>query len=477
MADLSAHTAFAEKACTFLTASPDPYHAVENSVTKLEAAGYVQLRKREAFAGKLKPGGKYYYTINRTTLVAFCVGGKYQSGNGFKIIGGHTDSPNLKVKPKSLRSASGCIQLGVECYGGGLWHTWFDRDLGISGRVLVRNENGTVVQKFIKIDDPVARVSSLCIHLQTADERSSFKINKEEHMSPILGTQTVLEKSAEDALSGGSDDPWRSGHEPLLLKLLVDKLALDDVEQIADFELNLFDTQPASIGGINKEFLNSARLDNLATVFVSIEALIAFSTSDALVEDSDISLVALFDHEEVGSQSAHGAGSPVMAEAVKRISSALSEKQHELDPDLYSVALRKSFMLSVDQAHAVHPNYSSKHEKNHSPKMNKGVVIKTNQNQRYTTNGVTGFIVRELTRKAGIQPIQEFVVRNDCPCGSTIGPIIAATTGIRAVDVGMPQLSMHSCREVMGISDLTNGLELFTAFFKLFREIDDNLEG
>jgi aspartyl aminopeptidase len=142
-----------------------------------------------------------------------------------------------------------------------------------------------------------------------------------------------------------------------------------------------------------------------------------------------------------------------MVEAVKRISSALSEKQHELDPDLYSVALRKSFMLSVDQAHAIHPNYSSKHEKNHSPRMNKGVVIKTNQNQRYTTNGVTGFIVRELTRKASIQPIQEFVVRNDCPCGSTIGPIIAATTGIRAVDVGMPQLSMHSCREVMGVSD------------------------
>jgi aspartyl aminopeptidase len=215
----------------------------------------------------------------------------------------------------------------------------------------------------------------------------------------------------------------------------------------------LFDTQPACLGGIKDEFVYSARLDNQATCFVSIESLIAHTNSEIFENDVDISMVCLFDHEEVGSQSSHGAGSPVISEAVRRISTALSNNPGTLDPDLYSASLRKSFLFSVDQAHALHPNFPSKHEKNHAPLMNKGVVMKTNQNQRYTTNSVTGFVVRELVRKAGVTPVQEFVVRNDCPCGSTIGPIIAANTGIRAVDAGMPQLSMHSCREVMGIVD------------------------
>ena len=446
------------------------------------------------FDGKLSPGGRYFYTANHTTLVAFAVGTRYQSGNGFKIIGGHTDSPNLKVKPRSKRSASGCIQLGVECYGGGLWHTWFDRDLGISGRVLVRKRSEeaagdrgggeTIVQRLVKIDRPVARVSTLCIHLQTADERKAFKVNKEDHMTPILGMQpaaAVLADAAKAQLTSGEqdislDDPWSKDQEPLILDLLAGELGIDRAD-IADFELNLFDCQPASLGGIKKEFLNSARLDNLATCFVATEALAEYAESGALESDEDISLIALFDHEEVGSQSAQGAGSPVMAEAVRRISSALSNHPHTLDPDIFSASIRQSFVFSVDQAHAVHPNYASKHEKNHAPKMNSGVVMKTNQNQRYATNGVTGFIVREICRRAKLVPVQEFVVRNDCPCGSTIGPIISANTGIRTVDAGMPQLSMHSCREVMGIADLTNGLDLFKAYFKHFREIDNAIEG
>jgi aspartyl aminopeptidase len=175
--------------------------------------------------------------------------------------------------------------------------------------------------------------------------------------------------------------------------------------------------------------------------------------------------------------SAHGAGSPIVSEALRRISTALSDNPGVLDPDLYSASIRKSFLFSVDQAHAIHPNFPNKHEKSHSPLMNNGVVVKNNQNQRYTTNSVTGFIIREIVRKAGIQPVQEFVVRNDCPCGSTIGPILSAATGIRTVDAGMAQLSMHSIREVMGIIDLTNGFELFEAFFTHFRDVDDCLEG
>lgn len=471
--DISQHYELAEKACAFLSASPDPFHAVANSIAKLEAVGFEAIRKRDPFAGKLKPGGKYYYTINHSTLVAFTVGEKYESGNGFSVIGGHTDSPNLKVKPVSKKegSAGGVVQLGVECYGGGLWHTWFDRDLGLSGRVLIRSKDGQdhISQKLVKLDTPVARVSTLCIHLQSADERKAFAVNKETHTVPIMGTQTVLEKSAEDQLNS----EWQKGHHSRLLQAIAKKLDVD-VSQIADMELNLYDVQPASLGGLEREFLNSARLDNLATVFCSVEALMAHSAD--LSDSQDVCLVALFDHEEVGSNSAHGAGSPVMMEAVRRISSALSTHQGVLDPDLYSACMRKSFIVSCDQAHAVHPNYAAKHESNHSPKIHGGIVLKTNSNQRYTTNSVTGFVIRELARKAKVKT-QEFVVRNDCPCGSTIGPILSANTGIRTVDIGMPQLSMHSCREVMGIVDLTNGLELFKAFFANFRALDDQMEG
>ena len=314
MTDYSQHMPFAEKACTFLSNSPDPYHACANMISRLEEVGFTRLSKREKFAGRLEPGGKYYYTCNKTTLVAFAVGAKYKSGNGFKIIGGHTDSPNLKVKPRSKRSASGCVQLGVECYGGGLWHTWFDRDLGISGRVLVRtkseeDEKESIVQRFVKIDKPVARVSTLCIHLQTAEERRAFKVNKEEHMTPILGTQPAADVLAEGAKAQltGSDaqDVWAKEQEPLLLDLLASELGIDK-KDIADFELNLFDVQPASLGGIKSEFLNSARLDNLATCFVASEALAQYSESGALENDEDISLIALYDHEEIGSQSAQG---------------------------------------------------------------------------------------------------------------------------------------------------------------------------
>ncbi len=430
------------KACEFLTASPDPFHAVANSIVKLEAAGFEHIRKRDPFV--LQPGGKYYYTINHSTLVAFTVGAEYMPGNGFVIIGGHTDSPNLKAKPVSKKTSNGCVQLGVECYGGGLWHTWFDRDLGISGRVLIRKEDGRIEQQFVNLSTPIARVSTLCIHLQSPEERKAFAVNKETHTSPIIGTQTVLERGAEEQLNNSD---LENRHEPALLQAIAKKLGVK-VSQMADMELNLYDVQPASIGGLANEFLYSARLDNLATVFCSIEALVDHSSD--LSKANDVSLVALFDHEEIGSQSAHGAGSPVMGEAVRRISFALAGETY--NPDVYASCVRNSFVLSCDQAHAVHPNYASKHEANHAPKLNGGVVIKTNSNQRYTTNGVTGFVIRELGRKANV-PIQEFVVRNDCPCGSTIGPIISANTGIRTVDVGMPQLSMHSCREVMGIAD------------------------
>jgi aspartyl aminopeptidase len=425
----------AQKACDFLTASPDPFHAVHNCVQKLQSAGFQPLDSSEPFTGQLEAGGKYYYIVEHSTLVAFAVGSKHVAGSsfGFHMVGGHTDSPNLKIKPKSKRSASGCTLLGVECYGGGLWHTWFDRDLSVSGRVLVQKKGGKdskfaqTEQRLVNLNDPIARISTLCIHLQTAEERQGFTVNKENHTSPIIATESIqskendaakekLEKDATEQLNSSSNSSkWREAQEPLLLEALAEKLGVDK-EEIVDFELNLYDTQPASMGGITKEFLYSARLDNLATVFCAMEALADYTTaSDSTFKDSaDVSLAVVFDHEEVGSTSAQGAGSPVMAAAIERIASALNGGT--VNPDLYNACIRKSFILSVDQAHAIHPNYASKHEAQHAPKLNSGIVIKTNSNQRYATTGITGFVVRELGRVADV-PVQEFVVRNDCPCG------------------------------------------------------------
>jgi len=464
---MSSAKQLAEKACSFLSASTDPFHAVKQSILKLEAAGFARIQNLSG----IQPGGRYYYTVQNSTLVAFSVGAKYVAGKaGFKMIGGHTDSPNLRVKPRSKKAPkAGVVQVAVECYGGGLWHTWLDRDLSLSGKVLVRGNDDTIVPKLVQLKDPVARVSTLCIHLQSAEERKAFAVNKEDHTSPILASVTDKNEELEEAITEQCNgDKWLEGHTPALLDRLAKELDTT-VDKIADFDLSLYDTQPAQIGGINGEFLYSARLDNLATVFCAVESLAAHDPTD----DTDVSMIVCFDHEEVGSTSANGAGSPVMAEAVKRIASSLSNGN--ISPEDYAATIAKSFCLSIDQAHAVHPNYASKHEAQHSPTMNGGIVIKTNSNQRYTTNSLTGFVVRELGRTCNV-PIQEFCVRNDCPCGSTIGPTISALTGVRTVDAGMPQLSMHSCREVMGVQDLEHGFNLFTGFFQNFRAIDDKIQ-
>lgn len=352
------------------------------------------------------------------------------------------------------------------------------RDLGVSGRVFINDaESGKIKQELVKIDQAVLRIPNLAIHLQTAKEREAFAVNKEDHLSPILATavkDSLTTGGNEDKKDNANEDEWMHHQEPLLVHMLASELNVDP-KDIVDFELNLFDVQPASLGGARSEFVHSSRLDNLASCFLSLRGLIDHVNNNGLENDGDISMIAMFDHEEVGSSSATGAGSPIMGEAVRKISHVLGagEDSHML----YDNAIQKSFVLSVDQAHAVHPNYASKHEKNHGPKMNGGMVIKRNSNQRYATNGPTGLIIREIGRKAGLPNIQEFVVRNDCGCGSTIGPIISSTTGIRAIDMGCPQLSMHSIRETMGVKDLTHGLSLFRAFFEHFSVIDERVEG
>ncbi|KAG7358769.1 aminopeptidase [Nitzschia inconspicua] len=497
MTTTAEHLPLARQAMEYFDRSTDPFHAVQTSIDLLKQAGFQELDETSHGAPSsnlILPGGKYFYTRNKSTLVAFAVGEQFTTtggGGGFKIIGGHTDSPNLRVKPRSKRGAKSAksIQIGAECYGGGLWHTWFDRDLGLSGRVFVRN-NERIEQRLVQIPRAVLRIPNLAIHLQTADERKAFKINQEDHLSPILamaaqkaltGDVTDDDKETDDDAkpenATSKVDGWTEHQEPLLLQLLATEMNVP-LDDIVDFELNLFDIQMSSLGGVHSEFVHSARLDNLASCFLAIRALIdCVGQEEYLQKERDISMVVLYDHEEVGSSSAVGAAGPITKEAVKRISAALNAKdQYVASYDLYESTIRKSFILSSDQAHALHPNYASKHEKNHQPQMNAGMVIKRNSNQRYATNGATGVVIREIARRAGLPPVQEFIVRQDCGCGSTIGPLLSTATGIRAIDLGCPQLSMHSIRETMGVCDLTNGLKLFKAFFVHFRSVDDSLE-
>lgn len=348
----------------------------------------------------------------------------------------------------------------------------------MAGRVIIKGSGeGSYQHRLLKIDESILRIPNLCIHLKTPEEREAFKINKEENLVPILCEEVEKGLSGDSGNDGSTTDSstWRSEQSSELIELITEKLELKSSEDIVDFELSLYDTQKSSTSGIRNEFLCSSRIDNLASCFVALEVIESYSIDD-YKDDIGISMIALFDHEEVGSESNAGAGSTLMRDAVQRISNALDSSADE-DSEVFKAALAKSMILSVDMAHAVHPNYASKHEKAHSPMMNRGVVIKTNNNQRYASNGLTSFLIREISRRCeGYAPVQEFVVRNDCPCGSTIGPVISANTGIRAVDLGMPMLSMHSIREMSGSSDLTHAFKLFTQFYKNFFELDKQID-
>jgi len=258
-------------------------------------------------------------------------------------------------------------------------------------------------------------------------------------------------------------------HAPELLRVLAAELGCE-ASAIMDFEMTLCDTQPSQVWGLSGELLSAPRLDNQMHCYTALKALMAHAKAAPPSAD-DVCMIALFDHEEVGSDSSTGAGGPVMSESMQRVSSCFAADEPHAAAEALLLSTRRSFLMSADSAHAVHPNYAEKHQAAHAPKLNKGTVIKTNDNQRYATNGESGFIVRELARRAGIA-VQEFMVKNDCPCGSTIGPIISSKTGLRAVDLGAGCWSMHSIRETVGVADIENSYILFGSLFSSFSALD-----
>uniref|UniRef100_A0A1S3CLI0 Uncharacterized protein n=1 Tax=Cucumis melo TaxID=3656 RepID=A0A1S3CLI0_CUCME len=461
----------------FLNASPTAFHAVEEAKKRLVSVGYEQLSETEDW--KLEAGKKYFFTRNHSAIIAFAVGKKFVAGNAFHIVGAHTDSPCLKLKPISKITKGGFLEVGVQIYGGGLWHTWFDRDLTLAGRVLLREEsNGSVSydHRLVRILEPILRIPTLAIHLDR--DAVAFSVNTETQLLPILATtikgelNKVVSKNDAQIDREKTDHkstPTSAKHHSLLLQLLAEQLGCDP-DDIFDFDLQVCDAQPSVIGGAKREFVFSGRLDNLCMTFCSLKALIDSTSSDSSLEDEPgVRMVTLFDNEEVGSNSVQGADSPTMLNALSRITTSFSSY-----PSLVEKAIQKSYLVSADMAHALHPNYMDKHEENHQPKLHGGLVIKNNANQRYATNAVTSFIFRELAVNHNL-PVQDFVVRNDMGCGSTIGPILASGVGIRTVDVGAPQLSMHSIREMCATDDVNHSYEHFKAYYEEFSSLDEKL--
>lgn len=469
---------------------PAAYHATKSAAERFEQAGFALVKERDSWASTLRPGGKYYLTRNGSSIVAFAIGGKWRPGNPVAIVGAHTDSPCLRLKPVSKKSNVGYLQIGVETYGGGIWHSWFDRDLSIAGRVLVR-DGDNFVQRLVKVDKPLLRIPTLAIHL---DRQSSFDPNKETELFPIAGLAAAAlnkgadegaaaepDKGAEEAGASVEHDGFRplaemsERHHPAVLDVLAHELGVD-VDAIADFELVLYDTQKSCIGGIHDELIFSPRLDNLGMTYCSVMGLISSVGDGAELDgDSTIRMAVCFDHEEIGSQSAQGAHSNLLPSVLRRLSVLPGGGGGGSDEaTAYEQTLSRSFLVSADMAHAVHPNYAAKHEASHQPAMNRGTVIKVNANQRYATNSPGIVLVQECARRAGV-PLQLFVVRNDSPCGSTIGPGLAARLGVRTLDLGNAQLSMHSIRETGGAADVEHAVRLFCAFFGSYGRLEGSI--
>lgn len=462
MAATTTEKALAQDFLRFVNASGSPYHSVEVVKQRLMARNFVQLFEGERW--RIQRGGKYFVTRNYSAIMAFSIGGKYSSTeSGFQIATGHTDSPCLRVRPVSHLKKEGFIQLSVECYGGGLWHTWFDRGLAAAGKVVVRDPGSPkgpsqatscdaptgrgLREMLVKLTEPVAFLPNLAIHLQTAEERAVFKPHKENHLQPVLCTTVKHELQLGNSAASTEDVPTP------LLTLIASKLNCSAAD-IVDMDLCLMDATDGRLCGVYEEFIECGRLDNQVSNWACFEAI-------ATEETPPLSVSVAFapDHEEIGSKSWVGAESLLLETWLRKFCVAIDGTDAE-----FSDMLSRSFIISSDMAHGLHPNYVDKYQKEHTPTLHKGIVIKENSNQKYTSECTSMAIARQIAEEAGV-PTQPFVVKNDSPCGSTAGPSMASGLGIRTVDIGVSQLGMHSCREICGVTDVIYLLKFFKAFY------------
>ncbi|MFJ8931704.1 MULTISPECIES: M18 family aminopeptidase [unclassified Streptomyces] len=412
---------------SFLAASPTPYHAVANVAARLEKAGFQQVAETDAWDGT--SGGKF--VTRGGAVIAWYVPEGAQAHTPFRIVGAHTDSPNLRVKPQPDMASNGWRQVAVEIYGGPLLNSWLDRDLGLAGRVSLRD--GT--ERLVNVDRALLRVPQLAVHLDRSVTTDGLKLDKQRHMQPIWGL--------------GGDV-----HEGDLMAFLEDENGLGRGD-ITGWDLMTYAIEAPSYLGRDKELLAGPRMDNLLSVHACTAALAEVGKQEDLPY---IPVFAAFDHEENGSQSDTGADGPLLGTVLERSVFARGGSYEDR-----ARAFAGTICLSSDTGHAVHPNYGERHDPTHHPRANGGPILKVNVNNRYATDGSGRSVFAAACDKAGV-PFQSFVSNNAMPCGTTIGPITAARHGIKTVDIGAAILSMHSVRELCGADDpylLANALTAF----------------
>jgi aspartyl aminopeptidase len=421
---------FNQALCEFLDRAPTPFHAVQEMERQLQAAGFSRLHEENTW--ELLEGCRHYVIRNNSSIVAFIVGSEGPE-RGVRMLGAHTDSPCLMVKPVPEKRSKGYLQLGVEVYGGALLNPWFDRDLSMAGRVSFQCPDGVLRSALIDFQEPIACIPSLAIHLDR-EANKNRSVNPQKDILPILCQ-----------LKDGEAGDFRE----ILKQRVLQEHPGQPVERVLDYELSLYDTQGAARIGLNREFIASARLDNLLSCFTGLQALLSAG-------EEVTSLLVCNDHEEVGSLSAAGAQGPMLSSVLKRLAGSRGD---------FDALVQRSMLLSADNAHGVHPNFADRHDDNHGPLLNAGPVIKINANQRYASNSETSGLYRLLAAEENV-PVQSFVVRTDMACGSTIGPITAGETGIRTLDLGVPTFAMHSIRELAGDRDAWDLFRVVSRFFR-----------
>ena len=430
MTDNTLHMTFNKGLCDFIDKSPTPFHAVSNMCEHFKQHGFERLNEVDTW-GNL-PAGSYYVTRNDSSIIAFSLPEIDLAETGLHMVGAHTDSPCLQVKPQPEKSSQNLLQLGVEVYGGALLNPWFDRDLSMAGRVTYVDSQQQIQHTLIDFNKAVATIPSLAIHLDR-EANKNRTVNAQQHLPPI-----VMQQPDEDTVD----------FRDLLLQQLKKQQPSLDITKVLDYEISLYDTQKAAITGFNDDFISSARLDNLLSCYVAMDAL---TNSDS----SQANLLVCSDHEEVGSVSSSGAQGSFLESVLLRLAT---------DVEQFHRMLQRSMLISADNAHAIHPNYPDKHDAEHGPKLNHGPVIKTNANQRYATNSETSAYFRQLCEQLDV-PVQDFVVRTDMGCGSTIGPLTSSALGVKTIDIGVPTFAMHSIRELAGSQDAHMLNKVLTKFF------------
>ncbi|WP_246136466.1 M18 family aminopeptidase [Leekyejoonella antrihumi] len=413
----------------YLTASPTPFHACAESRRMLEAAGFAQLAERDEWPAQQ---GRYFI-VRGGSLIAWSTEHADGATSGFRMVGAHTDSPNFRIKPQPDAARAGWQTLGVETYGGMIVNSWLDRDLGLAGRAALRSGSGTQTQLF-RVDDPILRISRLAVHLDRGIRDKGEQLNAQQHLAPH----------------------WGLGDQPGDFRgFLAEQLDVPAADVLA-WDAMTFDLQAPARIGRDRELVASARLDNLATSFAATRALIDAVQAPPATPHTQV--IALFDHEEIGSMSQRGAFSALLMTTLERITRSLGGDREQLHR-----ALAASVIASGDMAHATHPHYADRHEPQHQVVMNGGPVLKINTNLRYATDSVGAAAFRIACEQADV-PCQNFVMRSDLPCGSTVGPMTSALTGVTTVDFGAPTLSMHSVRELAGAQDQRMYAAALTAF-------------